>query len=316
MNAPDAQRFSQSRIFKSAQPLKGVVELDRQRLSILPTRRGIGFASTILLLLLTAFIYNNNLLYLLAFLLLSLFLVTILHVYQSLSGLNVQAGTILPVFVGDTAWLPLTVNNRSALPRLALRAVMAEALEFDVAPHQQKTVMLPVVACRRGWQTIGTITLDSCYPLGLFRVWSSLCFDRQLIAYPKAAAVAPPLPFDDGHAMPGRQTGQLTGDNDYTGIRAYQAGDSIRTIQWKAYAKGQGLFSKQFSAGTGGGELWLDFGKTTAQYPEERLGQLCRWVIDAEQAGLRYGLRLPGRVIATDRGAKHQARCLKALALF
>lgn len=316
MNAPDIPCFSPSRFLKSARPLKGPVELDRQRISILPTRRGLGFASSILLLLLTAFTNNNNLIYLLAFLLLGLFLVTILHAYQSLSGLNVQAGKILSVFVGDTAWLPLTVNNRSALPRLALRAVMADALEFDVAPHQQKTIMLPVAVRKRGRQTIGTVTLDSCYPLGLFRVWASLSFDRQLMAYPKPAAVAPALPFGGGHATPWRQAGQLTGDDEFVGLRAYQSGDSIRTIHWKAYAKGQGLFSKQFAAGTGGNELWLDFGKTAAGHTEERLGQLCRWVIDAEQAGGRYGLMLPGREIAPDRGVKHQARCLEALALF
>jgi len=46
------------------------------------------------------------------------------------------------------------------------------------------------------------------------------------------------------------------------------------------------------------------------------LSQLCRWVIDAENAGLRYGLLIPGNKIAPDRGPKHHATCLEALALF
>jgi len=318
MTATAAQRFNLNRFFKKPPLPKGPVELTRRRVSISPTRRGIGFASVILLLLLTAFIYNNNLLYLLAFLLLSLLVVSILHAYQALAGLSVQAGMPPPVFAGDTALLPLTVSNRSGVPRLAVRAVSNDTFEFefDVAAHRQKTVTLPVAARKRGWQAIGRITLDSRYPLGLFRAWADLCFDRQVLVYPKPAAVALPLPFGGGQTVPGQETFPSGGHDDFVGIRAYQAGDSLRMIHWKAYAKGQGLFSKQFSAESGRRELWLDFSKTNAGGTEERLGQLCRWVIDAEQACQGYGLMLPGRQIAPGRGPKHRAVCLEALALF
>ena len=49
---------------------------------------------------------------------------------------------------------------------------------------------------------------------------------------------------------------------------------------------------------------------------EERLSQMCRWVLDAEREGQLYGLRLPGVVLPPGRGADHRHRCLKALALF
>jgi len=316
MTATAAQRFNLNRFFKKPPLPKGPVELTRRRVSISPTRRGIGFASVILLLLLTAFIYNNNLLYLLAFLLLSLLVVSILHAYQALAGLSVQAGVSPPVFAGDTALLPLTVSNRSGVPRLAVRAAINDAFELDVAAHRQKTVTLPVAARKRGWQAIGVVTLDSRYPLGLFRAWADLCFDRQVLVYPKPAAVALPLPFDGGQTVPGQEAFLPSGHDDFAGIRPYQAGDSLRMVHWKAYAKGQGLFSKQFSSESGGRGLWLDFSKTNAGETEERLGQLCRWVIDAEQAGQGYGLMLPGRQIAPGRGPKHRAVCLEALALF
>jgi uncharacterized protein (DUF58 family) len=43
---------------------------------------------------------------------------------------------------------------------------------------------------------------------------------------------------------------------------------------------------------------------------------LCRGVLDAEQSGRHYGLRLPGEVIEPGRGARHAEQCLTALALF
>jgi len=49
---------------------------------------------------------------------------------------------------------------------------------------------------------------------------------------------------------------------------------------------------------------------------ETRLSILAHWVLQAEEFGQGYGLRLPGVRIAPDRGEAHRARCLEALALF
>jgi len=49
---------------------------------------------------------------------------------------------------------------------------------------------------------------------------------------------------------------------------------------------------------------------------EARVGQLARWVVDAEQSGERYGMTLPNRYIKPDRGPEHRHQCLAALAMF
>jgi uncharacterized protein (DUF58 family) len=103
--------------------------------------------------------------------------------------------------------------------------------------------------------------------------------------------------------------------DDFVGQREYARGDSPRHINWKAAARGQGWHTKQF----GGGEplaVWLDWAATNGPDTEARLSTLCRWVLDAEQRGMRYGLRLPGCRIEPSQGADHQHECLKALALF
>ena len=50
--------------------------------------------------------------------------------------------------------------------------------------------------------------------------------------------------------------------------------------------------------------------------PEERLARLCRWVLEADEAGLAYGLRLPELIIPPGSGPTQRSQCLKALALF
>ena len=79
---------------------------------------------------------------------------------------------------------------------------------------------------------------------------------------------------------------------------------------------GGGAAAPAVFAGGGSSHVWLDWDATVGADPEARLSRLCRWVIDAEAAGARYGLRLPGNQIAPGNGPTHYHRCLSALALY
>ncbi|MFX5245072.1 hypothetical protein ABTD35_19855, partial [Acinetobacter baumannii] len=48
---------------------------------------------------------------------------------------------------------------------------------------------------------------------------------------------------------------------------------------------------------------------------EARLARLTGWALDADAAGLRYGLALPDARIAPGNGPGHRERVLRALAL-
>jgi uncharacterized protein (DUF58 family) len=99
-------------------------------------------------------------------------------------------------------------------------------------------------------------------------------------------------------------------------VRPYQNGDPQKMIAWKLAARSDDLSVKLFDA-EAGGELVLDYlSLPTALDVETRLARLARWVLDAEAAHMKYGLRLPTEAIAPGSGAEHRARCLTALALF
>ena len=106
-----------------------------------------------------------------------------------------------------------------------------------------------------------------------------------------------------------------TGDEDFSGLRNYVAGDAMPRIAWKALAREQGLQVKQFSAQQGQ-QLWLDWMQMPNIAQERKLELLTRWVLDAEARGLMYGLRLPGLELPPQHGPSHRAECLRALALF
>jgi uncharacterized protein (DUF58 family) len=140
-----------------------------------------------------------------------------------------------------------------------------------------------------------------------------LRFDFKALVYPKPSKKSlafPPLTGTDS------QQGRVyQGNEDFYGLKEYQAGDPIRQIHWKALAKGLGLFSKQYTGETFN-QLWLDYALTPGYNTEQRLSQLCQWLIEADQAGLVYGFVLPQQRIEPSSGSAHFKLCLEALALF
>lgn len=308
-----SQRFKLSRFFRGETPVAGPLVLTQRRVFILPTQRGLAFVLLILLLLLIGFVYNNNLAYLLGFLLASVFFVTILHSFKSLAGLVIQPTRQAAVFAGQAGPFSFQIGNPGSQPRFAVDLSLHSELSLSLAPDQTQTVTLYQATQQRGRQQPATLTLSSTYPLGLFRAWAPLRFDSPLLVYPKPAESSLPFPDSEGGIdQPGQN--RRSGD-EFDGVRMYQPGDAIRQIHWKAFAKGQGVHSKYY-AGSSASELWLDYQQTPGHHTEERISQLCRWLVDAEQAGLRYGLLLPGVRLAPDHGATHYRDCLKALALF
>jgi len=97
-------------------------------------------------------------------------------------------------------------------------------------------------------------------------------------------------------------------------VRDYQRGDSARRIDWKALAKGHGTLVKNYQTPQNE-SLQLDWNQTQGD-TEQRLSQLCAWLLHAEQQQRRYTLHLPHNAPLQGEGEAHKRRCLSALALF
>ncbi len=316
MNLDLTQRFNLTRFIKGEKARRKQITLTHRRIFILPTQRGLGFVVLIALLLLMAFIYNNNLAYLLAFLLASIFFITILHSFKSLAGLVLTQGHSQAVFAGEATGFEIVIDNPNKTERFSLQIGLDNTLDFTLAGQEKKCLILYSASSQRGWHDIETVTISSTYPLGLFRTWSPLRFSAQALIYPKPNPIEQPFPEAEGsHAQTLQNSISQKGSDDFYGLKEYQPGDSIKHIHWKAFAKGQGLFTKQY-AGDNLTALWLNYEQTPGHNVEQRLSQLCRWVIDAEKRGLHYGFSIPGIKLEPDHGLAHYDKCLHALALF
>lgn len=292
----------------------GAVTLTQRRIFILPTRRSAGFALVLLLTLLGDINYSLSLGYALTFLLGSMAMLNMVHAFRNMAQLEIRAGRADAVFSGETALFVFHFHNNSSLPRyrLNLKDAHGHSVIFDIPAGQSVEVKLPLPAGQRGWLSAGRLILFTEFPLGLFHAWSYLHFDACCLVYPKPAA---PLPLPASLAHNGTGSLSTPGDEDFSGLRNYVAGDSLQRIAWKSLAREQGFHVKQFSAQEGR-ELWLDWSLLQAMDAEHKLETLTRWVLDADTQKLHYGLRLPGLELPPRHGLAHRADCLRALALF
>lgn len=293
--------------------------LKRQRVYIFPTRQGFLFGVLLVVMLLGAVNYTNSMAYLLTFLLGSVFMVCMLHTYRNLRGLIVKAADAEPVFAGEVAAFPLLFDNRPGYERIGLQARVrsarrdaANSIDVDLAAGELHRTLAKAEVARRGLFTLDRLLFETRFPLGLFRAWAYLDDAPRCIVYPRPEGSLP-LPETQEFESE-NQTGRRPGTDDFTGFRAYRAGDSMRSIDWKAFARERGLLAKRFS-GAGARRLVLRWDATPARAgTEARLSQLCRWVLDAERQGLQYALDIPGRFVDHGSGPGHRNVCLEALA--
>lgn len=288
--------------------------LGSRHIFLLPSRSGLLFSIALAALLLGAINYANALAYLLTFLLASMALVSVLHTQGNLLNLEITVVAEQPVFAGGQAQFRVCLHNPGRA-RFAVRVEIARvaAQTVNVPARDTCCVPLSLPAVQRGWLPCPKLVLATYYPLGLVRAWSRrLVLPARCLVYPQPAAVAElaPAAVTDGESRP---THQANGE-DFYGLRTYQPGDALTRISWKTLARGQGLYSKEYNT-PAAESLWLDWQLFAPHDTETRLRLLTRALLDAETAGLQYGLRLPGVTLDPDGGPAHRARCLQALAL-
>ena len=305
-------------IRRPKQPDPLPVVLDRQRVYIFPTRQGFVFFLILIAMLAGSINYNNNLGFLLVFLLGGMSLVSMIHTYRNLLGLKILSVTAGPVFAGEDAVFSLALRT-GGQERRALSVTIGKHPEVraDLASRSDRSVSIGIPALQRGILRPASFTISCIYPLGLFCAWSLLRPDVRCTVYPVPASGNVPVrdesPGDDSG---GEGHMRSSGIDDFRGLRTYEPGDSFRHISWKSLSRGQGALTKDFSGSKSPRSLIFDYSEIREKDTEDRLSMLCKMILEASRENRPYGLALPGKTFQPDTGGVHRHRCLKALALF
>ena len=308
--------------FESRIAPRDSVTLTQRNVYIVPTSAGWMLALTLLVLLVASINYQLNLGYVLTFLLAGSAVVGMHICHGTLRGLTMHLIAPDAQFAG--AGVPISINLSSE--RKSVRHGIGMALwgtghwSWTDVPAQGSTrVHVTYTPQQRGLHRLPTLTAETRFPLGTFRVWTVWRPATQVLVYPAPEAHPPPLPAGEPQAG-GAGSAQRHATGEFDGVRAYRRGDPLKVVVWKKLAKADELISRD-AQHVQKLELWLDLAHTgsfpgTPATLEHRLSRLCAWVLLAQDRDIRYGLRLPGLEIAPGSGEAHKRSCLQALALF
>ena len=313
------RRAAQNRIRRWARKRQGsdkpVTTLESRRIYILPTTVGLVFGLMTFTMLLGSMNYNNNLSFVLTFLLAGIGFVSMHQCQRNLVGLEVTFAGVDPVFAGQAAEFRIAITNhsRNRRPHLQLYLDGITSRIDDLDPGESKVFFLELPTARRGRVALDRFGIRTLFPFELFRAWAWLHMDLSGLVYPKPADVVPEPPATQ--TAHGHRQHDARGEEDFAGLRRFHEGDSPRQVAWKAYARTGDLLSKQFS-GADTSSQWFDFDHIPAADVELRLSIITRWIVDADRTQRDYGLRLPGHEFKPAHGEAHRHRCLKTLAFF
>jgi uncharacterized protein (DUF58 family) len=288
---------------------------------LFPTRSGLILLLALGAMLVGATNYSNNMAYIFCFLLISLILVSVMYTRNNLNGLEMKSIQPQPAFAGGTVRFHINLFNVSPKKKIAIYLALPLCKgsrdffgPFNLDPNSVEPIELEVSAPKRGLYTLSHINLITVYPLGLFSRWKKQIADKEYLIYPKPYGTRDwPAPSTMWREK--AEGFHVSGGDDFTGLRPYREGESQHHIDWKAFARGRPLSVKEFSGG-GAFQMWFDWNILTGLEYEDRLSQLTRWVLEADQLGREFGLKLPKKTIKPDFNTQHTLKCLKELAIF
>lgn len=290
------------------------ITLSQRNIFIFPTRTGFVFGGLLILLILGAINYQASLVYGVAFLLGSLFLVTILYTFRNLSDLRLELVGARPGFVGEDVEFMIRVLRPKGRSREGIQLGWPNAIMqwTELVDQAADTVRLYVQAEHRGHLNPGRLLVETYFPLGLLRAWTWVDLNARALVYPK------PIFQDFPEAVHGRRDeGELIdpfGSDDFSDIKTYRPGDPVKHIIWRSYARSGELMVKQYSSFVEP-RLWLDLAVVTGDL-EEKVSRLTGLALKAARLEREFGLRLGAAKITPALGEAHLEQILRELALY
>lgn len=294
-------------------PRVKTVRLTQQNTFIFPGEEGLVFLVVVLLVFVGGINYENSLMLGTAFMLASLFLVTIVATFLNLAGVQISASRAEAAHVGELAFVEVNLQSLKSR-RFGLALCVGDFRDtVHLEPGKVHSVLVPFVAQKRGRGYPPRILLESRYPLGLVRAWTWLSLDQFAVIYPRPIPCEMQAVGEGNHGK--KQAIRRQEEEEYAGVREYREGDSLKAVHWKQLAKSGDLYTKMREGSTAA-SMMLTLQSVPGPGLEARLGQLAWWVDELTRRQVPFGVALPGEKLAIANGPHQWSKAMHMLALY
>jgi len=289
------------------------------RVYIMPSGRGMIFLGLIVILIFAGATYNNNLVFLLGFLLFSLFVVSMVQTHYNLKGVRLHFMNAEDGFANEPIGLLFHLEQRRARVKRAIHirplsrrwARVGDVCVSMTPQEARKAVRVRVLVKERGIHALPHFVIETYFPLGLFRAWKVVKPKGEVVIYPQPQGlrILPTSRFEFGEYDLGLRNSP---EGDFGELKNYQPGESYQQVAWKHYARTGSLYTK-VHWGEEHRHFQLPWDPHGAGF-ESYLQQMSAWIKTALEGNATFSMELPLKQIPAGSGPEHARLCWRALA--
>jgi uncharacterized protein (DUF58 family) len=187
---------------------------------------------------------GNNLLYLLMGAMVGFICVSSWLSEQTIRDVKIDRAAFHSVTVGQDLRLVYQVTNQKRfLPSLAMELLETglpnRAFIAHLPGHKSATARSVNAFVRRGIYPLGTVTLSTSFPFGLFRKERDVEIPGEVVVYPRTdRRVRQPATGAGREGRSGAASrGALGTRGEYRSLRGYRPGDDPKDIHWRSSAR-------------------------------------------------------------------------------
>lgn len=226
-----------------------------------------------------------------------------------------------PCHAGESMSFALDIEETQGRKRQNIIVHVGEKqYEIAIDPKAKITLCFEVPALARGILQAPLVKISTPYPIGIWNTHHLWLPSQSGAVFPAIEPHAPAIAGGKKSEDQASAGARLSNEGDsLVALRAYAAGDSMRRVAWRLYAKtdGQVLATKQGEVGSACMEdLWVqEQAAAELANPEHRLSRLAAWLHQAHESGRPYGMSAAGCKIDPATGDDHLRQCLMSLAM-
>lgn len=286
-------------------------------------RTGAAFTGGALLLGVAAIGTGNNLLFLLLGAMLGFITLSGWLSEQMLRGVEVRRRPPRALTAGSPARISYELHNgKRRLPSFAVEVGEAGAAERGwiaaIEPGASATARADAAWARRGVYPLGTITLATSFPFGLFRKERDVELPGEVTVWPRTDRPArEPSPAGEVRARSDgkRHAGAAGARGEFRALRPFRAGDDPRDIHWRTTARAGSPVLREYERDRARA-LWLclDVRAAADDAAEAAVDTVAALAAAASRRGDAFGLAAGEARVAPGNGSGQLERVLDVLA--
>ncbi|GEM_PF-4108169 len=289
------------------------MKLSSNKTYILPSLFGLGMIAVTFLVFIIAITFGHPFSYFITFFLVSIIVVCAFSTNSAITKLKTFHFHDTFLECDNEEMVYVSISNREFNGPMSVHAIsdmsVSERITFITKNNSKLRFSLKSDHC--GISKLSRLKIYTKYPLGIFKAWKYVDSNKKVIVYPKRVKgknIQQEFNFRNG--VDQESSYNIETKDEFLEHRKFRDTDSWKHIDWKAFARGRGLLTKNFS-GQESSALTLEVDRNDDL---TYLGVITDELFRCYSSSIETIFLVNGDVLSRGTNKNHLYKCLRALA--